>query len=165
MSNVEETKKLRDLIHDVEVAMLTTTERDGSLRSRPLQTLEVENDDELLFFTSKKSGKVDEIERDAQVNVAYAHPGNNTYVSVTGTASIEKDRAKVKELWSPIHKAWFEGPDDPNLIILRVRLVRAEYWDAPSGWIAQAIALTRKMVGEKNPNLDEFHGRVESTSH
>ena len=35
---------LKELIENIEIAMLTTTDTDGTLRSRPLQTVGVEDD-------------------------------------------------------------------------------------------------------------------------
>jgi hypothetical protein len=49
---------LKELIENIEIAMLTTTDTDGTLRSRPLQTVGVEDDGTLWFFTSQSSPKV-----------------------------------------------------------------------------------------------------------
>ena len=49
--NNDNTKKLRELIKDIKYAMLTTTEDDGTLRSRPMATLQTEFDGDLWFFT------------------------------------------------------------------------------------------------------------------
>nr|MBA2736564.1 pyridoxamine 5'-phosphate oxidase family protein [Pyrinomonadaceae bacterium] len=121
------------------------------LRSRPMQTQEFDFDGDLWFFTSSKTHKTDEIEKDRRVNVSYAAPDSNTYVSVSGTAEIEKDRAKIEELWNPIYKAWFpEGLEDPNLILLKVTVEQAEYWDSPSSTIVQIAGFVKALVtGER----------------
>lgn len=156
-----ETRKLRDLIKDVRIAMLTTAETSGALRSRPLATIEVEGDDqsELLFFVRQESGKVDEIRSDNQVNVSYADPSGNTYVSVSGKASVGKDPQLAKKHWNPMLKAWFEGPDDPSLAVLKVKLEKAEYWDGPGNWVARAIALGKAAIGDRDAKIGE-HGTV-----
>jgi general stress protein 26 len=116
----EKIEKLRGLIKDIDIAMLTTTDADGSLRSRPMGTQQAEFDGDLWFFTSADTTKVDEIERDNRVNVSYAAP-KNRFVSVSGTAVLLNDREKMKELWSPIYKAYFpDGLDDPNLRLLKI---------------------------------------------
>lgn len=66
----EAIEKLRDLIEDVEIAMLTTIDG-GVLRSRPMDTQETEFDGDLWFMTSKKHHKVEEINKDNRVNVSY----------------------------------------------------------------------------------------------
>lgn len=158
----ESLEKLRSLIKDVKIAMLTTVEADGHLRSRPMATQEVEFDGQLWFFTGLDSMKVNEIEREHHVNVAYAQPGDQVYVSVSGRGKISQDAVKIKELWSPIHKAWFpKGLDDSNLALLRIDVEKAEYWDSPSSKFVQlygfvkAIA-TGKAYGEEGTEHEKI---------
>ena len=87
--------KLRELIKDVKVAMFTTTDHDGLIRSRPLQTLDIDAQEgvgELWFFTSNKSPKVDEIADDQHVNLSDADPVHHRFVSVAGTATASRDQ-------------------------------------------------------------------------
>lgn len=154
-------KKLGELIEDIKIAMLTTVEEDGSLRSRPMGTQQVEFDGDLWFFVGASSPKAHEISADPRVNVSYAQPDDQRYVSVSGTAELLRDREKIRELWSPLYKAWFaQGLDDPDLALLRVRVEQAEYWDAPSskfvalaGFVKALATGTRADIGE-NAKLD-----------
>lgn len=119
-------EKLVTMIEALGVGMLTTEEENGGLRSRPMTTQRAEKGI-LWFFTAKKLANA---EKDAQVNVSYADPNNEVYVSVTGAARTFRDSAKARELWNSGAQRWFpEGPDDPRLIILKVEIVQAEYWD------------------------------------
>ena len=155
----ESIKKVNDLIKDVQIAMLTTIDG-GVLRSRPMQTQEAEFNGDLWFFTSTDTHKTDEIEKDARVNVSYASPASNTYVSVSGTASLVSDKEKIEELWNPILKAWFpKGLDDPTLILLKVSVEQAEYWDSSSSTIVKVVGFVKALVtGERADGGD--HGRV-----
>lgn len=138
---------LQDKIKDVRFCMLTTTEADGRLRSRPMGTAQAKEEGVLWFFTSKNSGKAYEIARDAQVNLNYAEPEKQLYVSVSGTARLEDNKAKAKELWNPLLKAWFpQGLDDPNLTMLRVDVEQAEYWDGPSNKMVQLFEMVKAAV-------------------
>lgn len=140
---------LASLIKDVEIAMLTTTQADGKLVSRPLGTQQVEFDGDLWFATGADSGKVAEIKADPRVNVAYASASRNTYVSVSGKASIVADKAKIEALWSPAMKIFFPGgKDDPNLRLIRVRAESAEYWDGPGTAIGKALYLLVASVSD-----------------
>jgi general stress protein 26 len=49
------------------------------------------------------------LQADGNVNLAYANPGKDTWVSVTGSARVLDDLAKKRELFNPIAKAWFPG--------------------------------------------------------
>ena len=146
----EELEKLKSIIKDVEVAMLTTNDG-GVLRSRPMQTQQAEFDGDLWFFTSSNTHKAEEIEKDNQVNVSYAAPEDNSYVSISGTAEIVADKTKMEELWSPILKAWFpKGLDEPDIILLKVNANQAEYWDSASSSLVQAFGLLKSLVtGER----------------
>ena len=145
----ESIEKLKSLIEDIDFGMLTTMDG-GKLRSRPMSTQKVEFDGDLWFFTSDKTHKVDEIEADNRVNVAYSKPEDNVYVSVSGTAALVKDRAKIEELWNPILKAWFpEGLDDPTLSLLRVSVEEAEYWDSPNSKLVQIFGFVKALVTGK----------------
>lgn len=143
----ESIKKLGEMIEDIEFAMLTTAEPDGTLRSRPMATQQVEFDGDLWFFTRASSPKVDEIEQEHNVNVSYAAPDKQRYVSVSGRARLVRDKNKIKELWSPELKAWFpEGLDDPDLALLKVTAEQAEYWDSTSSTVAHLIGFVKAVA-------------------
>jgi general stress protein 26 len=142
----ESIKKLNDLIEDIQVAMLTTNDGDV-LRSRPMQTQDFEFDGSLWFFTSSDTHKADELEKDNRVNVSYAEPSDNTYVSISGTGTLIKDRAKIDEYWSDIYKAWFpKGKDSPDLVLLKVAVEQAEYWDSSSNTIVQVAGFLKALA-------------------
>lgn len=144
-------QKLGELINGIRIAMLTTVDADGSLRSRPMGTQEAEFDGSLWFFTDASSHKVEEIRGDYHVNVSYADADRQTYVSVSGRATLVRDRQTAERYWSPVMKAWFPGGlDDPNLALLRVEVDSAEYWDAPSSTMAHLYSLTKSLLtGER----------------
>lgn len=153
MSDIE---TLREQIKDIKIAMLTTVDEDGSLRSRPMGTLDAEKfDGDLWFFTSASEPKVDEVRRDHQVNVSYADIDGNRYVSVSGAASIVHDRAKMKELWNPIMKAWFpDGLETRDIALLRIKVTKAEYWDFASSKLVQLVGFVKAVVtGEEADDL------------
>lgn len=152
-------EKLNGLIKDVKIAMLTTIDG-GGLRSRPMATQETEFDGDLWFMTSSETHKTNEIEKDSRVNVSYSSPSDNTYVSVSGSASIITDRAKIEELWNPIYKAWFpKGLDDPTICLLKVSVEQAEYWDSSSSTLVQIAGFLKAVVtGQRADGGD--HGKV-----
>lgn len=148
--------QLAELIKDVEVAMFTTTGVDGRLYSRPLGTQQVTFDGNLWFATAADSPKVAEIARNPRVNVAYASPGKNTYVSVAGVAQVIDDRARIEQLWSPAMKLFFPGgKDDPNLRLIHVRAESAEYWDGPGTLLGKALAFVLSAVEDEPKALGD----------
>lgn len=143
----DDVQKLAEMIQDIDFAMFTTLDRDGSLRSRPMSTQKTEFDGNLWFFTEASSAKADEVEDNQHVNLSYADQDSNRYVSVSGQATLVRDKAKAKELWNPVLKAWFpQGLDDPNLALLRVTVNKAEYWDAPSSKVVQLVGFVKAVA-------------------
>jgi general stress protein 26 len=157
----EAIRKVADLIGNIDFAMFTTRASDGTLRSRPMSTQKVPFDGTLWFFTGASTDKVHEVEGEHQVNVAYANPKSQEYVSLSGTARIVDDRARARELWNPAYKAWFPGGvDDPDLRLIRVDVTGAEYWDSPSTAVvhlfgfAKAIATGERYEGGEHAAVD-----------
>ena len=157
----EHIKKLGELIKGINIAMLTTLDEDGSLRSRPMATQQVEFDGDLYFFTHAGSGKVEEVEQDHDVGVSFADPKEQVYVSVSGKARLVRDKAKMRELWNPALKAWFPKElEDPDIALLKVHAEKAEYWDSPSSAVVHLFGVIKATVtgrpasGGENEKID-----------
>lgn len=150
-----EFEKLGELIKDVRTAMVTTVEADGTLHTRPLAALKYENDGQLWFYTAIDSAKVDEISNDMRTSVAFADIHRDAYVAASGLADIVNDRQRIRELWTPFAKPWFpDGPDDPNLALLRVQVERAEYWTSP-GKAAYLFGVARAAITGRRTSMGE----------
>ncbi len=140
----ENNKKLKDLIKGIEMAMLTTVGRDGSLTSRPMANQDVEFDGDIWFFTLVTTHKVDDLQNNPNVNVSYSN--SKTFVSVVGRAELVLARSKIEEYWTDALKVWFpDGKDDPNLALIKIEADRAEYWTSPNA-IVGALEFVRAFV-------------------
>ena len=141
-------KKLRKLIKGARVAMLTTVGPDGTLRSRPMATLKAPFEGDLWFFTRASAPKADEIRDNDHVNLSFSDGDENRYLSISGTASLVRDTSRLEQLWSGRLKNWFpDGKKDPDLALLRVRVDRAEYWDAKSASMVVLGGLVQSSLG------------------
>jgi general stress protein 26 len=152
-SGHEHRDRLWQLIKDVEIAMLTTLADDGSLRSRPMSTQQIDADNaRLWFFVSIDSHTVLEIYHDREICLAYASPETHRYVSVSGTAFVTRDLTKANELWTPEALTWFpQGVDDPHLSLLRVEVDAAQYWDSPAGQVVNLDDLGASSTRSRDP--------------
>lgn len=143
----ERMAKLRELIAHIETAQLVTMDTDGVLRSRPMATQQLTDEGELWFFTNDYSAMVDNVLLHPEVCVTYADPASNSYVSVSGKAELVRDAQKIRQLWRPVLKTWFpQGVDDPDLALLRVDVVSAQYWDSTSSKLVQLFGLIKAMA-------------------
>lgn len=150
MIKQEEIETLRELIKDIDMAMLTTATEEG-LVSRPMKTQEVEFDGDLWFFTKKDTNKYDEILQNQDVNVAYV---GKSYVSVRGRAEIVEDLAKKKELWSKVYEKIMQTSyDDPNVILIKVKAEAAEYWEG-GNLIKKIVFYYKRMTGQSSKLTD-----------
>ena len=120
---------LGELIGSIEIAMLATLEPDGMLRSRPLQTLQMDEEGALWFLTTISSPKIGEMDAHRRVNLSYCRPERHAYVSVSGVTQILRDEAKAHELWRSELEAWLPRVDDPEVVLLKITVEAAEYWD------------------------------------
>jgi general stress protein 26 len=153
-------QKLANLIGDASTAMLTTQEPDGGLRSRPLATLQMDSEGKLWFFIAMSSSKVSEIDQHRHVNLSYANPDKQEFVSISGSARLLRDRQKMHDLWTVWVKPWFSnGVDDPDLGLLEVSVDQAEYWDAPASKMQRLLGLAQAMTTGNTDQLGE-HGRI-----
>lgn len=144
-------------IKDIRFAMLTTIGQDGSLAGRPMTTVQKEFDGTLWFFTSASSPGAKEAAARASVGLQYVEPKDDVYVSLSGDARLERDRARMEALWNPMVKAWFpQGLDDPDLTLLRVDVHTAEYWDVKESKAVQLFKMAKAaMTGERPKDLGE----------
>lgn len=158
----EKLQTVRELIKGIDFGMLTTVQADGSLHSRPMSVNgDIEFDGDLWFFTLGSSHKAHEVEREHQVNVSFANPESQSYVSISGLAILVRDKAKIQELWTPALKAWFpDGVDTPDIALVKVEAKQAEYWDAPGSKVAHAIAFAKALITHQQANIGES-GKVE----
>ena len=151
----EQFDKLETLIKDVDTCMLVTND-DNMLRSRPMRPvsrLGEDGDRKLYFYTNKNAPKVDEVKDDSDVNLAFACPEKDVYVSISGHTHVSHDRAKIKELWSVAMKAWFpDGPEDESIALLIVDPVAAEYWDAPNSTMIHLYGVVKATLTGESPN-------------
>ncbi len=145
----EQVKKVADLAKGIRIGMLTTVDADGHFISRPMAQQDVEFDGDLWFFAERNSRKVAQIIANPHVGVTLT--SNDTWISVDGEAEIVDDKAKAKELWNSWVEAWMpEGPDDANVVLIKVSSHSAEYWDTPGGRIASVISFVKaKVTGER----------------
>ncbi len=145
------------MMADIGFAMLVT--HDGNvdhLRARPMSARPAEDENAVWFLTSVEAGKDDEIVRNPNVCIAFADPGNNKYVSITGRGEVSNDRQKIRELWTMAAKAWWKDENDPSIRVLRVTPDYAEYWDSPGTTFSYVKMAVAAVTGGK-PDLGENH--------
>lgn len=143
-------EKVRQLVNSIDFAFLVSQTGNGMLHGRPMSTAKVEENASVIYFAADRhSAKIEEIARDPNVFLGYADKGGMDWVSIAGTARAVDDRAKIHELYAAHWNNWFDGPDDPKLILIEVTPSVAEYWDSGSKVIAMAKYAIGTVTGKK----------------
>ncbi len=154
-ADAESLRKISDMIAGIKIAMLTSAD-DGVLRSRPMVAAQKAFTGELVFFTRAGAHKVDEVATASQVNVSYADPDHQNYVSLSGTASIIREPGLIKDHWREAMRVWFpKGSDDPQIALLKVDVEQAEYWDAPSSTMVHLYGYAKAVTTGESPHPGE----------
>lgn len=131
MAKEDHKKKIVKMLSKYETTMFVSHNKQGKgLVSRPMTTQKSEFDGTVWFFVSSDADVIEEIEANPEVNVAYTR--DETFVSLSGNASMVNDDAKKKELWYPELKQWFngEGPESSHVRLIKVKVETAHYWDS-----------------------------------
>ena len=154
----DDSGKLIDLMRDMHVAMFTTRTDEGTLRSVPMARQKVDPSAELWFITARDTEHVRDIQ--ARPHVGLTFSSSDAWVSIQGTATVDDDEVKLKELWNTFAEAWLPGgPEDGNATLIRVDATGGEYWDTPGNKIASLISFAKtKVTGE---TYDAGHGRAD----
>ncbi|MBC7658724.1 MAG: pyridoxamine 5'-phosphate oxidase family protein [Chitinophagaceae bacterium] len=160
--NPEAVYRLMAMIGSIKTSMLTTIDRDGTLRSRPMLTQDYQQDGTLWFFSSDHYGKAEELEADPRVNVTYSMPDKSRFISISGLAEIVHDESKKRELWRPSFAEWYpEGSNDTHLALIKVYIQKAEYWDVPSNRLVEILSFTKAVLTGGTYHTAEPHQKLQ----
>jgi general stress protein 26 len=152
-NTARDTERAWDLMKKIGFAMLVT--RDGDkLRARPMSAYLERDENAIYFLTDARRHKDEEIARNPGINLSFANASDQKYVSVTGTAVVSNDRAKIKELFSTPAKAWWSSADDPDIRVLKITPDDAEFWDSPGSVISYVKMAAAAMTGSR-PDLGD----------
>jgi general stress protein 26 len=153
--------ELKSKIKAIRFAMFTTIDEHGHLVSHPMTTQLIDTEGNLWFFTSSQAKLWEHIAAQPQVNLSFAEPADNVYVSVSGSAERVVDRERIKAMWNPAVQAWFpHGPDDPHAMLVRVVSHAAEYWDSSASGMVQLFNIAKAVLTGSTPEEGE-HARLD----
>jgi general stress protein 26 len=152
-------QKAADMIEHIKVGMFTTLDDEGHIRSRPMHAVEVDADGAIWFFVKAHSRKTHHLQN---VNLTFTDPGDADFLSITGSAELVVDRARIDALWGPFAKPWFHGgKEDPEVALLKVTISSADAWDVTDSTMVRLIAMgVAAVTGHPNATLKGEHDRI-----
>jgi general stress protein 26 len=152
-NHARDTDRVWDLMQKIGFAMLVTHDGDR-LRARPMSAYLKRDQNAIYFLTDARRHKDEEITRNPGVNLSFANASDQKYLSITGTAIVSNDRARIKELFSTTAKAWWNSADDPNIRVLKITPDDAEFWDMP-GSVISYVKMAAAAVTGSRPNIGD----------
>ena len=153
------------LIQDMEIAMMTTRRPDGHLESRAMANQKHAAGADLWFVTAEGTTKLRDIETDPHVNLAYYSDRTREWISVSGLATLTRDRVKVRELYAADWKVWFPDngdprhgtPDDPRLVLIGVDIQAAVFLEVNKPRPVVVYEIAKGWMTGEMPDLGEIH--------
>jgi general stress protein 26 len=163
-----ELEKLYEHIDEIEIAMMTTRRADGHLQSRAMATQKRAEGADLWFVTLDDTEKVRDLTADPHVNLSYYKDRTREWISVSGIATITRERETIHELYAPDWKAWFpkEGDprhgtkDDPRMVLIGVNVHAAVFLELNKPQPVVLFEVVKGWVTGSMPDVGEMH-RVE----
>ena len=160
-----ELQKFYDMVEDIETAMMTTRRADGHLQSRAMANQRRADGADLWFVTREGSAKLADLAHDSHVNLSYYKDSNREWVSVSGIATVSRDRAKIRELYAPDWKVWFaeEGDprhgtaDDPRMVLVGVTVHAAVFLEINKPRPVLLYEMVKGWLTGTEPELGEMH--------
>ena len=160
-----ELQQLYSEIDAIEIAMMTTRRADGHLQSRAMATQKRAPGADLWFVTSEDAHKLEDLAHDPHVNLSYYKDRTREWISVSGIASVTRDRAKIHELWAPDWMAWFakEGDprhgtkDDPRMVLIGIDIHMAVFLEVNKPQPLILFEVVKGMLTGSTPELGETH--------
>ena len=161
----DELGKLYEMIEDLEIAMMTTRRADGHLVSRAMANQKHAPGADLWFVTSDETHKLEELEEEPHVNLAYYKDSTREWVSVSGLASVSKERDVIRKLWADDWKMWFGRgddprsgtPDDPRITLIGVDVHSASYFELGKPQPVVLFEMVKGWLQGKEPDIGKVH--------
>lgn len=160
LHNEDAIKKIKELVKDITTCMFCTKVTEIPFKTRPMATLDVDDDGNLWFMSGIDSNKNDEIKTDDQVQLIYAKGGNSHFLTISGKADLVSDQEKIDELWNAFAKTWFQdGKKDPNISLIKIVPGEAYYWDTVHGKMVSLLKIAASVVSGKTMD-DGVEGKI-----
>lgn len=161
----QELEKLYNHIDDIEIAMMTTRRPDGHLHSRAMATQKRAPGADLWFVTLEDTQKVRDIAADPHINLSYYKDRTREWISVSGLATITRDRQRIHELYAPDWKAWFpkeDDPrhgtkDDPRMVLIGVDVHAAVFLEVNTPQPVVLFEVVKGWLTGSTPEIGEMH--------
>lgn len=148
MSDELSVNQIWELMASTRTCMFVEEAQEG-LTARPMTAIPREEEGIVWFVSGKSRGPAVQPKDARSALLAFQDKTSGAFLSVKGDASRKDDRAKVHDLWNPMMKEFFDGPDDPRIELIAFHPHQADYWNGPGVVMSTLKMLFTAATGEK----------------
>jgi general stress protein 26 len=121
---------------------------------RPMTHFADRDSGRLWFLTSRKTDLAEQMGAQAQAMHCVMDEKNGFHACIAGSIRESRDQAKIDEVWSPMTAAWFEGREDPDILLVEFTPREAEIWRSTDSTIRFGLEMLRANLDrDKQPDL------------
>ncbi|MBK7864603.1 MAG: pyridoxamine 5'-phosphate oxidase family protein [Archangiaceae bacterium] len=153
------------VLKSFDTLMVGTYQETGSspsLHLRPMAVAKLEDDGSICFLTSIATPKVDEALSPRRGQIC--GQAKRRHVWADGSFELSDDRERIRSMWSAGFDVWFDGPDDPQIVLMVFHPHDVEVWDNTGAkGIKFAFDAAKALITGEKPQRDdnpEQHERV-----
>jgi general stress protein 26 len=151
----EHEQRIWELLESTGAGMLTTQFAEG-LRARPMEPRPDRGNGVIYFITDVRGLKDDEVAAAPDVCLTLTNHKEKAYLSLTARASVLRDPVLAAKFWKSTDDVWWPGgPEDKNVVMLRLEPQRAELWDGPASSLVAAYEFAKARATGEKPDLGE----------
>lgn len=153
--------QLKKMVEEVKFCFFITDLKNKKGTSSTIMTAQqVDDEGNIWFFSGADSDRNKDIKAHKKVQLYFASPEKNAYLAVNATATIVMDKAKIKELWSPLVAVWFkDGMEDQNISLIKATTKKANYWDSDGGKMINFFKMIASAITGKN-TIESTQGKI-----
>lgn len=138
-------EKIREIAKHARFCLFGTALKQPPVAVRPMTVQNVDDTGALWFLSGRQTHTNQHIASDPLVQLFFANPDKQEFLTLDGTATIHTDRPTKEAHWTPFAKTWFnQGVDDPDLTVIRVQPAAGYYWDTKHG---KTVAFLKSAAG------------------
>jgi len=162
LTGTDAASKIKELVEISKTCFFCTAEASADyFGTRPMSVQQVDDAGHLWFLSADDSHKNLELTANPTVKLYFQGSPHSDFLFLQGTATVSRDKEKIKELWNPIIKTWFTGGiDDPRITVIHVAPTEGYYWDTKHG---MAVAGIKMLIGAAMGKTmdDSIEGKIE----
>lgn len=162
LQGAEAINQIKELVEGAKTCFFCTDLKTGKpFSARGMAVQKVDDQGNVWFLSAKDSDKNRHIQSDPFVQLLFQGSANSDFMTLYGQATISTDKAKIKELWTPIAKVWFtEGEDDPRISAIKVSPSEGYYWTTKNGMIVSMVKMIAGAIAGKTMD-DSIEGQLQ----